>query len=299
MVLADGKHFRAGIKRARRVALFFIDDCTRYGLHVVVGTSENKRVFLRGLYELVRLVGMMLVLYLDRGPGFIALDTVAVVDKLDALLIHGEKAYPPGHGKVERFNRTAKSDVLRGLDRRPDVDPSCSALELRLQHYLREVYNHSPHESLDGETPYQRFHADRKPLRFPEDGADLRRRFVVHEKRLVSNDHVVSVDSVDYEVPRGLASETVILHRRVLDDSLVLPHQGRLVELKPVDLAKNARSRRARSEPKSARESNDETGRPLPRSAADMLYERDLCPVVDADGGFTETRDPDPEEDKK
>jgi hypothetical protein len=37
MVLCDGKHFRAGAARLRRVALFFLDDATRMGLHVVVG----------------------------------------------------------------------------------------------------------------------------------------------------------------------------------------------------------------------------------------------------------------------
>jgi len=46
MVLADGKHFRAGAKRLRRVALFFLDDSTRYGLEVVVGTAESAPLFL-------------------------------------------------------------------------------------------------------------------------------------------------------------------------------------------------------------------------------------------------------------
>ena len=35
MVLADGKHFRAGVPRKRRVAVFFLDDATRFGLGVV------------------------------------------------------------------------------------------------------------------------------------------------------------------------------------------------------------------------------------------------------------------------
>ena len=48
-VLADGKHFRAGAARLRRVALFFLDDATRYGLAVVVGTAESSALFLRGL----------------------------------------------------------------------------------------------------------------------------------------------------------------------------------------------------------------------------------------------------------
>ncbi len=41
MVLCDGKHFRAGVGRLKRVALFFLDDATRFALEVVVGTSES------------------------------------------------------------------------------------------------------------------------------------------------------------------------------------------------------------------------------------------------------------------
>ena len=53
MVLADGKHFRAGAARLRRVAIFFLDDATRRGLHVVVGSSESAELFLRGFYEVL------------------------------------------------------------------------------------------------------------------------------------------------------------------------------------------------------------------------------------------------------
>ena len=70
MVLCDGKHFRAGVTRAKRVALFFLDDCSRNGLHVVVGTSESAKLFLRGLYECIRQAGLMTAMYLDHGPGF-------------------------------------------------------------------------------------------------------------------------------------------------------------------------------------------------------------------------------------
>ena len=284
MVLCDGKHFRAGVTRAKRVALFFLDDCSRYGLHVVVGTSESARLFLRGLYETIRQVGLMLLLYLDRGPGFRAEDTLEVVKNMGTLLIHGEAAYPEGHGKIEKFNQTALAAVLRGLDRRPDVDPDCGALELRLQHYLREVYNHNPHESLRKQTPAERFHADSKPLRFPENDDKLRQYFVVYLDRRVYDDHVVSVDSVLYEMPRGYAGAWVKLHRRVLDDSLAFLHQGRLIELKPVDLAANARSRRARGE----KPLDGDVAHPLPKSAADLIFERDLRPVVGPDGGFYE-----------
>lgn len=281
LTLSDGKHFRAGVSRARRLAMFFLDDASRFGLSVVVGPSESKALFLRGLYEEIRHNGLSSIYYLDRGAGFIAEDTVTVVSRLPALLIHGEKAYPEGHGKIEKFNQTALGAVLRGLDGRPDVDPSMGALELRLSHWLREVYNHTPHESLGMKTPWERFSEDVRPLRFPESLTDLRERFVVSLRRKVSNDHVVSVEGTDFETPRGLAGTWTTVYRQVLDGTVRVLCEGRLVTLHPVDLVANAHAHRARNQPE-----KDDPVAVLPKSAADLLFERDFAPVVGKDGGF-------------
>lgn len=288
MVLCDGKRFRVGVSRVWRVALFFLDDCTRTGLHVVVGTDETTELFLRGVFELLMKHGRMDALYLDKGPGFRSHDTAAVLGQLDVPLILGKTRYPEGHGKVERFHQTAIRKILRGFDGAADVDPDCGALELRLSHYLGR-YNDRPHESLDGDTPRMRWDADARPLRFPEDEATLRSRFVVTEERRVSNDHVIQFDSVDYEAPRGRAREWVLVHRRLLDSAddiaplhLSVLHDGRLVRLHPVDLAANARAKRGtpRSEPL------DEVA-PV-KTAATLAYEREYPSLVGPDGGFSD-----------
>lgn len=49
----------------KRVAVFLLDDATRFGLGVVVGTVESAALFLRGL----RRFAFMDILFLDRGPG--------------------------------------------------------------------------------------------------------------------------------------------------------------------------------------------------------------------------------------
>jgi hypothetical protein len=100
MMLADGKHFRAGVGRKRRVAVFFLDDATRFGLGVVVGTDETAELFLRGLHTVLRRFGFMDVLFLDRGPGFRADDTAAACHRLDIHLVLGTAGYPEGHGKM-------------------------------------------------------------------------------------------------------------------------------------------------------------------------------------------------------
>jgi transposase InsO family protein len=281
MVLCDGKHFRAAEARKKRVALFYLDDATRYVLHVAVGTAETKELFLRGLYETVCKHGYPGALYVDRGPGFVAEDTVAVLAKLKVPLLHGEAGYKEGRGKVERFNRTVKADVLRGLDGRPDVDAACGALELRLQHYTEQVYAHRPHESLGGETPWRRFHDDLKPLRFPDDREHLRASFETWIERRVTADHVVTVDGTDYEMPKGYGGQKVMLRRRLLEGSVGFLHEGKVIDLHEVDVHSNARSQRAKDDA-----GQDETQPIAPPSAADLSFQRDFGPIVSDDGGF-------------
>jgi hypothetical protein len=221
-------------------------------------------------------------LYVDNGSGFIALDSLEVARKLAVHLIHGTAGYPQGHGLIERFNRTLSEQALRGLAGHPEVDPHCAALELRLRHFLRERYNRTPHEALDGDTPERRFLADPRPLRFHPSTEHLRAAFLVHLQRRVSNDHVVSVDDVAYEVPRGYAGTRLLLYRHLLEGTLSMLHEGRLLALAPVDTLANAHGRRARSR-------REDPPAPIPaKTAAQLAFERDLSPVVDPDGGFSE-----------
>lgn len=279
ITLCDGKHFRAGPRGARRVALFFIDDASRYVPHVVVGPSESALLFLRGLHGFVQRVGKPDILYDDHGSAFTADDSHAVLANLEIGFVHGTVGYPPGRGKVEKFNRTAEDSILRSLGRE-DVDPDCMALELRLAHYLEHDYNRTPHSSLGNQTPEARFFADERPLRHYLDAEDLRRKFFVREQRVVSNDHVISFDSVPYEVPRGLAGQRVSIVRDVFDAAhLRLDHEGRSIRLHPVDLHANARARRGAAAP---------TPEPSPPSisAASRAADRALAPITQPDGGF-------------
>jgi transposase InsO family protein len=295
MHLVDFKHFRAGVHRAKRCAVYFLDDAHRYGLDVCVTTSEQPEVVLKLLDDILRGYGIMDILYWDGGPGFVDLDVLAVCVRIGIKTIRGKAGYPEGHGAIERFNRSAKARVLRSLDGAPDVDPDCDALTLRLRHDLFEVYNHLPHESLGMRTPHQCFHEDPRPFRPASSTVWLRERFTLTFERRVSKDHIVSVDSIDYEVPRGYSGEKVLLHRRLLErtaetDALYLRHREKLVRIHPVDLAENARARRA---PRPEDEENDVS--PVPqKSASQLAFERDLPPMVGPDGGY-----PDPNNDKE
>jgi hypothetical protein len=280
MVLCDGKHFRAGPWRRKRVAFFFLDDATRMGLEVVVGTSECTELFARGLYLLVRRWGIADMLYLDRGPGFIAADSARLCRQCSILPVLGQARCPQCHGKIEKFNQYAKHNLLRGITD-PGVDDRPEALELRARHFLLEQYNHRPHEALGGQSPAQRWAADERELRTLGSQADLEQRFLLTDKRSVSLDNVLSCDGVAYELPRGYAGSSIVIYRSVLQQTVSILHEGRLLALHPVDLAANASARRGAGRP-----SEQEPSTPPVLSAARLAFERDLSPVTDAEGGF-------------
>jgi hypothetical protein len=137
------------------------------------------------------------------------------------------------------------------------------------------------------ETPWERWSRDSRQLLFltPE---ELEQAFVLFLRRSPSNDGLVPIDSVDYELPRSLRprgrkKEPVQIMHQLLTDTYHVVADGRLVQLHPVDLEANARTPRGR-----ARDERTEADPPPARSAADMAFERDLGPVTGLDGGFVE-----------
>jgi hypothetical protein len=131
-------------------------------------------------------------------------------------------------------------------------------------------------------TPWERFSRDPPPLELPESEEALREAFVLSELRSIAHDHTISFEGTIYEVPRPLAREPrVTIYRYLLEDRIAVLLEGRIVEIQPVDLAANARSRRALR-----RTDDDEIAHPPPPSAADMAFDDDYGPVIQPDGGF-------------
>lgn len=286
MVVTDGKHFRAGVKRKKRVSMTWLDDATRYGLTGVVGYSEKAELFLRGLWQVIEKWGLMSAVFVDNGAGFIARDTLAICAKLKISLIHGTEAYPEGHGKIERYHSSLQSDLLRSLDGSPDVEPSPAALEHRLMHYLTETYNKRKHEGIGFDTPEKRFLEDPLPLRPPADLAKVREAFRLTKKRRVSRDHVVKVKGKLYETPSGYAGKIVKVLHHVLDGTVEMLHEGRLIKLTAPDLVLNAKT------PRTTRRKRENEPRPMPpKTAATIAYEKAFAPIVGKDGGFKQDKE--------
>ncbi len=142
------------------------------------------------------------------------------------------------------------------------------------------------------ETPWERWARDPRDLQHLEE-EQLSRAFVTYFERTVSNDRLIPIDGVLYEIPReaGRGGQKIVVTQRLLDRTYHVVSGDQLVRIHPVELAENARSPRARPGP------IDETKAPPEKTAADLGFERDLGPVVDEHGGALPPTNPlDPEE---
>lgn len=135
----------------------------------------------------------------------------------------------------------------------------------------------------DLETPWERWSRDPRDLQhLTED--ELTRSFVTYLERTITHDRTISIESLDYEVPReaGRGGARILVTHRLLERAFYVVAGDRLVRLHPVNLAANARSPRLRP---GSPPDDDPTGAPPEKTAADLAFERELGPVVDADGG--------------
>jgi transposase InsO family protein len=206
----------------------FIDDATRVIAHAAFALSENTATFLPVLQQAILKRGLPQRLYVDNGANYRSQHLALVCAKLSIALIHARPYQPQGKGKIERWFKTVRAQVLTRLT--PEDTASLTALNRRLAAWIEGEYHHTPHRGLQGLTPLEQWAQSAEGVRFPEPGLDLPELFLFEAKRKVQKDRTVSLNGVVYEVDAALVGETVTLR---FDPSappqrpLQVCHQGR------------------------------------------------------------------------
>ena len=108
---------------------------------------------------------------MDNGSHYRSQHLALICAKLGIALIHSRPYQPQGRGKQERWFRTVRSQFLPLLGR--DDLRSLQDLNRRLWAWVEGEYHHSPHRSLDGQTPLERWASQADAVRFPDPNLDL------------------------------------------------------------------------------------------------------------------------------
>jgi putative transposase len=194
-------------RRHKTYLIALLDDATRVIPHAAFARSEAVTAFLPVFARAIQRRGVPARLYVDNGAAYRARHLALVCAKLGVTLIHARPYQPQAKGKIERFFRTARAQLLPTL---LEADTrSLDALNRRLWAWLEDEYHESPHRGLEGDTPLARWAATAGGLVLPPDHLDD--LFLFEEKRKVQKDRTISLRGVVYEVDASLVGEIVTL----------------------------------------------------------------------------------------
>jgi transposase InsO family protein len=258
--------------RSQRVILFgLLDDRSRVITYLEAGFGETAHRFLRVFYQAIARRGIPRMVLLDNHASFSGFDLRVLCASLNIRLVHTRPHDGPSKGKIERFWRTLREQLLDRLDAQSVT--TVDDLNLRLWSYVDGEYHLRPHTALAGKTPLEVWDAGADDVRWPADPATLEQAFYAAVTRLARQDSTVLWRGVWYEVPpylRGLDADRV----SVLDGAVEIP-------LRRVNPTANAQRSRQAAPPASA---------PLPATglnAPDLVLDRFLHPTK-PEGGADE-----------
>ncbi len=218
--------------RLRRTYLIaFLDDATRLIPHAAFTLSEGTVAFLPVLEQALRKRGVPKRLYVDNGAAFRSRHLALVCAKLGIALIHAKPYSPQGKGKMERWFRTTRMQLMPMLDAAAPL--TLEAMNRALSAWVEGEYHHAPHRGLGKETPADRWARLSADVKMPD--ADVGACFLYEQKRKVARDRTVTLDGVAFEVDVALVGHTVTLRydpsRAPERRTVEVWHEGKRVEI--------------------------------------------------------------------
>ena len=198
-----------GNKRRKSYLISFLDDATRVSPFSAFAPAENTVAFLPVFKQALIRRGVPQRLYVDNGGNYRSQQLALICAKLGIALIHARPHQPAGKGKIERFFRTVRGQLISSLT--PTDCASLDALNRRLWAYLEGEYHHHPHRGLHGKTPLEQWALAAGEVRYLDASDDLDDLFLFEVKRRVMNDRTVSLNGRLYEVDPLLVGQTVTL----------------------------------------------------------------------------------------
>jgi len=253
-------------KRKRKTYLIaFIDDATRVITHAQFTFSENTAAFLPVFKQALLKRSFADRLYVDNGASYRSHHLSLVCAKLNITLIHATAHQPQGKGKIERFFRTVRAQLLTRLT---DEDTqSLETLNRRLLAWVEGEYHRAVHRALDGQTPLERWAQVSQEVKYPEPQLDLDDLFLFDTTRKVNNDRTVSLNGTLFEVDATLVGVKVTLRYNPAkpDSPVQVVYEGKFVEMaKSVDPYANCFVKRHR------RSGVIDSDKPVPASKASL-----------------------------
>jgi putative transposase len=194
-----------------------LDDASRLIPHAEFYASQGLDACMDCLRQAVAARGVPVRLYMDNAKIYRSPQLARIAASIGMLIVHTPPYQPEGRGKIERFFRSCREQLLNNLDHKQTL--SLHQLNERLWAWI-DVYHRTEHSSL-ATTPLLRWQRDIEHIRPLPPSTDFRRLFFHRLDRLVRRDCTFLLQNRFYEAPSHLAGERIEVRFDPLDPALV------------------------------------------------------------------------------
>lgn len=224
-------------KKHRIYVIALIDDASRFITGIDVFYNDNFVNLMSVMKSAVSKYGRPKVLNFDNGKSYKNKQMELLAARIGTTLSYCQPYTPTGKAKIERWFRTLKDQWMAALD----MQDFHSLDELRgsLHSYVQR-YNQTPHSSLRGMSPQDRFFSEPEQIRrLPAD--DIDKDFLLEIERRVSADCVIVIDRIEYEVDYRFARQRIRLrYSPDMKDIFVVETDGALTPIHLLNKTENA-----------------------------------------------------------
>ena len=224
-------------KKHRIYIIALIDDASRFITGVDIFYNDNFVNLMSVMKSAVSKYGRPKVLNFDNGKSYKNRQMELLAARIGTTLSYCQPYTPTGKAKIERWFRTLKDQWMAGLD----MQDFHSLDELRgsLYSYVQR-YNQTPHASLRGMSPQDRFFSEPEQIRRLS-ADDIGKDFLLEIERRVSADCVIVIDQIEYEVDYRFARQRIRLrYSPDMKDIFVIETDGALTPIRLLNKTENA-----------------------------------------------------------
>lgn len=224
-------------KKHKVFIIALIDDASRFIVGIDVFFNDNFVNLMSVMKSAVAKFGRPQMYNFDNGSSFKNKQMELLAARTGSVLHYDRPYTPTQKAKIERWFRTMKDQWLACLDIR-DFH-SLDELRGNLLAYVQR-YNQSPHTSLKGSSPRDRFFSEPERIRRLSD-EDIQKHFLLEIERRVSIDSVISIDQVEYEVDCRFAKQRVRLrYSPDMSSIFIVEHDGTFTPIRLLNKHENA-----------------------------------------------------------
>lgn len=224
-------------KKHKLYIIALIDDASRFITGIDIFFNDNFVNLMSVMKSAVAKYGRPKLFNFDNGSAYKNKQMELLAARIGSSLNYCRPYTPTAKAKIERWFRTLKDQWMASLDIR-DFH-SLEELRGNLLAWVH-IYNNTPHASLKGKTPQERFFEEPGQIRRLTQ-EHIEKDFLLEIERRVSADSVIVIDQVEYEVDFRFAKQRIRLrYSPDMKDIFIVEPDGSLTPIRLLNKQENA-----------------------------------------------------------